>query len=221
MRQPNISYFTILILSTFLAGCIKSIDAGISTTVTGIVFDNNKQQPIPNIPIYIHEYESDFFRLRYKATIDSAKSGPDGKYNITFFTTGKGSEYRINFRPSENFYTLQNASTLNIGMINIVDFSAMQFHILKARLQMIDNPNPPMRVSTIAGLQARVWGTNNDTVVFMKIIPNNINELKFTITNVDTPRIYNYRADTINFSGFQDTFNITIPLAPTFFPKRG
>lgn len=204
-----------------LYSCKKTLDAGISTNATGVVFDYNKQQPISNIPIYIYEYERDFLRLRYNGTIDSTKSDLDGKYSIKFYTTGKGNEYRIGFRLSDNFYTIQNASVLNVGMENTIDFWAVQLNILKARIQMIDNPNPPMRVSTIAGLQARVWGTNNDTVVFMKIVPNNINQIQFTITNVDTPSIYNYQIDTINFSGFQDTFNITIPVVPKIFPKRG
>lgn len=217
----NISYFTTLALLTLFYSCKKNIDAGINTNVTGIVFDYIKQQPISNIPIYIAEYESGFYGPKFKGTIDSAISGLDGKYSIKFSTTGKGVEYRIGVRPNDNFYSPGNPVVFYVGKENTVNFSAIQLHILKATLQMIDNPNPPMRVSTLLGLQANVWGTNNDTVVFMKVIPNNINEIQFTITNVDSPSVYNYQVDTINFSGFQDTFNITIPLVPKLFPKRG
>lgn len=201
--------------------CKKHLDAGINTNVTGIVFDSKNQQPIPNVPIYISEYETGFYGPRYKAIIDSSKSSPNGKYAIHFSTPGHGIQYRIGFRPDADFYTLQGAAILNVGKDTTVDFYATKYHILKARLQITENPNPPMRVSTIAGLQANVWGTNNDTVVFMKIIPDHINKIQFTITNIDSPSIYNYQIDTIKFSGFQDTFNLTIPLFPKNFPKRG
>ena len=206
---------------TLLYSCKKNLDAGINTNVSGIVFDYNSQQPIANVPIYIYEYGTGFYGPQYKATIDSTKSGSYGKYSIKFSTTGQGIEYRIGFRPNDNFYTRQDAVILNVGKDTAVNFYAAKLHVLKARLQMTENPTPPMRVSTIAGLQANVWGTNTDTVIFMKIIPNQINEIQFTITNVDTPSIYNYQIDTINFSGFQDTFNMTIPVVPKIFPKRG
>lgn len=185
-----------------------------------MVLDYKTRQPIADIPIYIYEYETGFYGPRYKATIDSTKSGIDGNYDIHFATTGKGIQYEIVFRPSDAFFALQNSVVLNVGKDTMINFYATRFHVLKARIQMTENPNPPMRVSNVAGLQANVWGTNNDTIIFMKIIPNQINKIQFTITNVDTPSIYNYRIDTINFSGFHDTFSMTIPVVPKNFPNR-
>jgi preprotein translocase subunit YajC len=213
---------SLLIILTLPFSCKKlHTDAGIDTNVSGIVMDYKSQQPIKNIPIYIDEYETGFYGPKYRATIDSTKSGVDGKYKIHFSTTGQGIQYRIGFKPGGNFYILHDDVTLNVGKDTVVNFYATQYHILKARIEMTDNPNPPMRVSTIAGLQANVWSTNNDTLVFMKVIPNQKNEIQYTITNVDTPSVYNYKVDTINFPGFQDTISVTLPVIPKSFPKRG
>ncbi len=216
----NIALFAIL---TLIYSCKRTLDAGIKTTVSGTAFDYNSQKAIPDVPIYIYEFKKTdlLYPPRFNGIIDSTKSGLDGKYAIDFTTTGHGSEYRIVFKPSPDYYLSQDAITIYVGKDQIVDYHAFKLHVLKARLQINENPNPPLRVSTIAGLQARIWGTNNDTIVLMKILPNQFNQIQFTITNVDTPSIYNYRVDTLNFPGFQDTFNLTIPLAPKTFPKRG
>jgi|GEM_PF-2815491 len=210
-----------LLLVIILAySCKKNIEAGIKTNISGTTYDDNSQQPIPNVPIYINEYTTGFYGPIFRATIDSTKSGSDGNFNISFSTTGHGSEYRIVFQPGDDFLTFQNGIILNVGKDTMIRFSAIKFHVLKARFQITQNPNPPLRVSTVVGLQASVWGTNNDTTVFMKILPNLVNEIQFTITNVDSPSIYNIQLDTINFSGFQDTFNMVFPLVPENFPIR-
>ena len=221
LMQKNYKNILLIVFLTLQLGCKKNLDAGIKTNVSGMVLDYNTQQPIANIPIYIYEFVTGFYGGQSISAIDSTKSGVDGSYDISFATTGKGIQYTIAFSPGEEFFSRQNNVVLHVGKDTMVNFYATQFHVLKARLQMTENPNPPMRVSNIAGLQANVWGTNNDTIIFMKIIPNQIDEIQFTITNVDTPSIYNYQIDTINFSGFQDTFNMTIPVVPKNFPKRG
>lgn len=212
----------LLIILTLPLSCKKlHIEAGIDTSVSGVVMDYKSQQPILNIPVYIDEFETGFYGPRFKDTIDSTMSGAGGKYNLHFSTTGHGIEYRIRFSPNEDFYILHNAVTLNVGKDTVINFYAARYHTLQARLQVTNNPNPPMRVSTIAGVEANVWRTNNDTIVFMKVIPDQINEIQFTITNVDTPYLYNYKRDTIDFPGFLDTFKVTIPVMPKSFPKRG
>jgi hypothetical protein len=210
----------ILLLQTIFS-CRKKIEAGIKTRVTGIVFDNISQKAIPNVPIRIIEYERGFYGPLPKGVIDSTVSGPDGKYAITFSTTGQGVQYGVGFAPNSNYYTIQDAVGLRVGRDTTVNFWAIELHTLKARIQMVDNPNQPLRVSTITGLGARIYGLNNDTTVFVKIIPNTSNEIQFTITNKDTPSIYNYRVDTVNFAGFADTFSKTFQVLPQTFPKRG
>ena len=208
----------LIVFLTLQFSCQKNLEAGIKTNVSGMVLDYKTQQPIANIPIYISEFGRGFYGPQYIATIDSTKSGVDGNYDINFATTGKGVQYEIVFRPGDNFFALPYNVILNVGKDTMVDFYATRFHVLKARIQMTENPNPPMRVSNVYGSLASVWGTNNDTIIFMKIIPNEINEIQFTITNVDTPSIYNYQIDPITLSGFQDTFNVTIPVVPKNFP---
>lgn len=129
-------------------------------------------------------------------------------------------QYRIGFSPDENFYTVQDAIVLNVGKDTVVSFKAYKSHVLKARLQVKNNTNPPVNISTLRYV-GKVWGTNNDTTVYMKIIPNILNEIQFSIINVDTPSLHNYIMVPVDMPGFQDTFSITIPLSPRLFPKRG
>src|SRR5262245_201756 len=89
---------TLLLMMILLYSCKRHLDAGIHTNISGVVFDNNSQQPMPNTPIYIYEYGAGFYGPQYKATIDSTRSAPDGTYTIGFSTTRQGSQYRIGFR---------------------------------------------------------------------------------------------------------------------------
>jgi hypothetical protein len=214
-------FLIVLLLAVTISSCRKKIEPGIKTTVTGTVFDYNKQKAIANVPIGIIEYERGFYGPLPKGVIDSTVSGIDGRYSITFSTTGQGVEYRIGFAPGTNYYTIQDAVGVRVGRDTTVNFWAIELHTLKARIQMVDNPNPPLRVSTITGTGARIYGMNNDTTVFLKIIPNVSNEIQFTITNKDTPTIYNYRVDTVNLAGFTDTFSKSFLVPPQTFPKRG
>jgi len=200
--------------------CRRNIEAGIKTTVSGQVFDFNKQQPIPNVPILVVEYENGLYGPRPKAVIDSTSSGSDGRYSLTFTTTGKGTQYRIGFRPSIKFYTIQDAVTIITGKDTTVNFWATELHTLKAEIHMVNNPNPPMRVGTIAGLGAVINGTDKDTTILLQIFPNIANEIQFNITNIDTPSLYNIRLDTIMLQGFPDTFTWTFQVDPRFFPIR-
>ena len=217
----KISCLTLLLAITSVCGCNKNVDTDISTTVTGIVSDGIKHEPIANVPIYIDEYDmGSVSGPQYRATIDSTKSDLDGKYNIEFSTHGNNVGYRVRFKPPENFLISLDFAILHVGEVQIVNFSPIELHFLKARLEMTDNPNPPMRVSTIFGSSITVWGTNNDTTVFLKVIPNNLNQITFSITNVDTPSVQNYQIDTIMCSGFQDTFDVVLPVVPESFPGR-
>ena len=220
-RQNFSRNIILLFIISLLFACKKHIDAGIKTNVSGRIADYITQEPIANIPVYIYEYATGFNNLQFLGIIDSAVSGPDGKYHLNFTTTGHGIEYKIAISLNDFFYSVQSLATLPIGKDTVINFYAAKLHVLKARLQITDNPNPPMGVSTINGLYANVWGTSNDTVVFMKVFPNQDNQVQFTITNIDTPSIYNYELDTFHFPGFLDTFDRTFPVSPKTFIKRG
>jgi hypothetical protein len=209
------------LIITFLYGCKKYVDAGIKTTVSGMVFDPNNQQPIAGVPILVQEYEPGFYSARFIGNVDSTISDAAGRYSLTFTTTGKGSQYKVGVRLTANYYALQGAVGVNPGKDTSITFRAMALKILKAQVKVINNPNPPLRVSATANLGKTIYGRNNDTTVYLMIFPNRDNYIQFTITNPDTPSRYNYRIDTLHLPGFADTFTRTFQVDPRFLPKKG
>ena len=45
-------------------------------------------------------------------------------------------------------------------------------------------------------------------------------QFEYSIRDIDSPSIRFYEIDTINLLGFQDTFEITVPVSPKKFYKR-
>ena len=187
----------------------------------GLVNDPLTQLPISNSSIYVQEYKTGLYGPVLNRIIDSTKSGNDGRYALTFATTGQGVEYRLAFSPGHNYYTLQDAEKINIGTDNTIDFWAYKVHILKARIIVTNNPNPPLRVYTnIPSGNNNIYSTSNDSTVFLNVLPNLENYIYFNITSIDTPSIYNARIDTLLFPGFTDTFTHTFQVDPTLFQRR-
>jgi len=217
---------SIIVITSFFIltnSCIKKTDAGITTNVSGIVYDNIRQLPIANASIYIYEATSlGLYGPQNYVAIDSTKSDVLGKYSIQFKTNGSGYIYSISFQLNENYFTYYKSGTnLNIGKDTAVNFYATKFQTIKAEIQMASNPNPPMRVgNNIVPQVTYIWGINNDTTIYLNYLPGLPNEIAFNITNIDTPKIYNYQLDTVNFKGLQDTFNMTFNVIPKNFTGR-
>jgi len=205
--------------------CRKNIKAGIKTNLTGLVNDPITNLPISNSTIYVQEYKTGLYGGLYgtvpNRVIDSTKSGSDGRYALAFVTTGKGVEYRLACSVGFNYYTQQGAQDINIGTDNSINFWAYKLHVLKARILVSNNPNPPLRVyGTISLAVGNISSTSNDTTIFLPVIPNFENYIYFTIANIDTPAIYNARIDTLRLQGLTDTFTHTFQVDPTLFRRR-
>ena len=205
-----------------IVSCKKTLDAGISTTISGIVYDNNSQRPIPNHVIHIDEFKNriSIYGPKYNGTIDSTISDSQGKYTIKFLTTGQGSSYTIGMNYDRNFYNIDKSRHVTVGKDTIINFYATKLHDLKMNISVLDNPNPPLIIIPKIYNNKNVWGTNNDTILFFKIIPNQANIIEYSIRDIDSPSIRFYEIDTINLLGFQDTFEITVPVSPKKFYKR-
>lgn len=215
--QKCLIFFCIILLTN----CKKNIKADIKTNLMGLTSDPLTQLPISNASIYVHEYKTGMYGPVFSRTVDSTKSGSDGRYNFSFATTGHGVEYRLAFLPTVNYYILQDAQKINIGTDNTINFFAYKIHTLKARVIITSNPNPPLRVySNISSGSNNISATTNDSTVFLQVIPNFDNYIYFNITNVDTPGIYNARIDTLFLPGFTDTFTHTFQVDPTLFQRR-
>ena len=211
----------LFICTISFTNCKKNIKADIKTNLTGLVNDPITNLPISNSTIYVNEYKSGLYGPVFNSVIDSTKSGSDGRYSLGFTTTGKGVEYRLACSPGFNYYTQQGAQDIKIGTDNSIDFWAYKLHVLKARILVSNNPNPPLRVyGTISLAVGNISSTTNDTTIFLPVIPNFSNCIYFTIANIDTPAIYNARIDTLLLQGFTDTFTHTFQVDPTLFQRR-
>ncbi|MVN20528.1 hypothetical protein [Mucilaginibacter arboris] len=152
--------------------------------------------------------------------IDSTKCDINGKYSISFTTTGQGLEYRLAFFSPPNYYSLQDAVIIIVGKDNTVNFSAFKVHLLKARVVISNNPNPPLNVYTTISSGGKISGKAGDSTIFLKVLPNIANFVYFAIQNIDTPTKSNLRIDTVLLSGFADTFRHTFQVNPQLFKCR-
>jgi len=213
----NIPLILILFIYT---SCRKTLERGTITQLTGLVSDPISQKPVPNGSIHVQEYVGGSFGSIFSKVIDSTKCDVNGKYSISFATTGHGLEYRLAFFSPSNYYSQADPVKISIGKDNIVNFTAVKIHLLKARIIVSNNPNPPLRVySNISG-GGNISGKSGDSTIFMKVLPNLANLVYFTITNIDTPTKYNVRIDTVLLSGFADTFSHTFMVNPQLFKRR-
>lgn len=224
MKTQIFKYLLSFLLLTLVASCRKNIPEGIETTITGKVYDPKTNKPIVGATVGVQEYKRGtiLYGPTFNGIIDSTRTDNDGNYKITFTTTGTGVEYHLSFGPGKNYDPVTVPIKLNVGKDTVINFLAFEIHTLKARVIVVNNYNPPLRVYTrLSTLETnQVLSTSADTTFFIKVLPDQFNEIYFNIRNVDTPSLVNVRIDTILLQGFTDTFQRTFQVDPKLFTKR-
>lgn len=214
-------FISILAIVVLLSGC-KKIAPGIVTTVTGTVMDNNRGVPIVNAKLTVQEEKYHFYgdeagEFPVGSPITTS-SGPDGKYSITFTSNGQGDEYVIGLSVDSNYLNENNRQKIPIGKDTVVNFNAWQLATLKAHIIVKNNPAPPLTVFSDDFAGVGIWGTNNDTVVTLKVIPNQANGLQFLIKIPGNQNESYYNAD-FTLSGFSTTYYQTFTVNPSTFTE--
>ena len=208
-----------LIFVMLLAGCQK-IPAGLVTTVSGTVMDNNRGVPIMNAKIIIQEEKYKFTGEAPPETSTgnpiTAISGPDGKYAVTFTTNGAGDEYLIGLSLDNNYLNNNSFQKIAVGRSDTINFNAWQLATLKAHIIVKNNPAPPIWAIGVNASSAKIYGTNNDTIVNLLVVPNQQNGLQFGI-QVPGNQYGSYFLQNITLTGFSDTYYQTFTVYPSTF----
>jgi hypothetical protein len=209
------------------------IPGGLKTSVSGRFQDYNLGTPFKNTKVYILEYIDDPVQhFTFSKYMDSTTTDHNGNYTMSFITSGVGVQYRVGFRPTGmNYwgcYSPENA-ILNMGGHNEINSFAAKFSILKARAIVIDNPYRPLMAYTgpdsyySYGNYYSLNKINEDSTLFLGVLPNRINFIHFSAIVSDTTyhSFVHEQIDTIDMVGnFNDTIEFQIELHPTEFKKR-
>jgi len=214
-------FISSLAIVLLLAGC-KKIPAGINSTVSGTVMDNNRGVPIMNAKLTVQEEKYHFYgdeagEFPVGSPITTT-SGPDGKYSITFTSNGQGDEYELGLSVDSNYLNENNWQKIPVGKDTVVNFNAWQLATLKAHIIVKNNPAPPLTVFCDDFAGVGIWGTNNDTVVTLKVIPNRPNGLQFAI-KVPANQYESTLISDFTLSGFSTTYYQTFTVDPSTFPE--
>jgi len=210
-------FLSSLAIILLVTGC-KKISPGIASTVSGTVMDNNRGVPIMNATVTLRQEK---YKLFGGATTVgnpiTTTSGPDGKYSITFTSGGPGDDFELSLSVDSNYLNENNPQKIPAEKDTVVNFNAWQLAILKAHIIVKNNPAPPLTVFCDDFAGVGIWGTNNDTVVTLKVIPNRPNGLQFLI-KVPSNQYDSSLITDFTLSGFSTTYYQTFTVNPSTFP---
>ncbi len=214
-------FYSVLLLIVYFStlSCEKKSD-DIETIIEGRAIDFRTSMPIAGIKILIgagnYQGSAGGRKLAMETYIDSFYTDSNGDYKLSFKTQSKFAGYEMRYVLPQNYYdgNSSNSYQINIGKTNTINLSFQKMAFLKLSLNIIDNPNPPLNVGTLAS-NAQVFA---DSTFFLTARYNS-ETLHFSIQNKDTPSIYNVFDTTISIAN-EDTFYQTIVVYPSLFSKR-
>lgn len=203
-----------------VAACNKHIEGGILTTITGHIEDTMRNEPVAGAKLYIVEYDKSCLvcRPRLRAVIDSGYTDAGGNYNITFETTGLGTNYKIK---ADDTFGGDYYGYLESGYLKLTDtsinFQTFRYSVLSVNVSMAEIPKPPLFIfNTIT--HAQIINFPADTVVNLKVVPRSQNVIYYQFETSDSGIIYR-KEDTVLLNGVQDTFYRNISLDPGAFMR--
>ncbi|MBC8111436.1 MAG: hypothetical protein H7Y04_10285 [Verrucomicrobia bacterium] len=192
MRE--LKFIMIILVSFLFFQCDKNtnLEAGIEGKVFGRVYDPANDIPVTNIKLKIAEYTSDFKWASgsydvFVGYIDSVNTDSNGKYTLTFNTSGNGSKYKINLiedRPLDTYLVEQEIIT---GSTNEVNFYPRNLYPVNVRVRLNNIDYLPVRViSQFGRFVLREIKENNVEIVTQVFVNKNIdNKISFTRSKFD------------------------------------
>lgn len=203
-----------------LVSC-KKIAPGITSTISGTVYDSNRLVAVANAKLVVAEAKYKFFYgEQYTGSVATTTSDASGKYSVTFTTKGNADQYKIILVLDTTYYDLLNFSTnIPVGKDTTVNFSAEKLFTLNAHIIVKNNPAPYVWVISVNASSAKIYGANKDTVVKLQVLPNQPNGFQFGIQVPGEPFVRYLDQPTL-LSGFTDPYNQTFNIDPSTFQKN-
>lgn len=171
-----------------LVSCKKEKQrVGITTTITGRIYDQDTKEPFRNIKLKVGEYTSrrvfpNPTQYTLVSYLDSTTTDDDGHYRLSFTTSGKGDSYHMEFKGLARqmfFYDVTDKRSMNynykeiegLGQSKVSDFSILEYIDIKVHITVHDNPFPPLMMGVIINgtsfyaADYPIGGRNKDTTI--------------------------------------------------------
>ena len=204
-----------------LLACNKKDDTLKFVSVSGRVWDDNKQAPVPDFWVYLYDIKCENWACHYNKVLDSAQTDADGYYAIRYKPQNSNSlrlsrEWFDNryvvIQPHDEIYIVEKGE-------NTADFTVRRTSVMRTRVLIKNNPFLPLKThDNIQLFPPEIPGTDNDTIVYLYGLPNRTNLIDLSVFEPGGA-FYRKRTDSIALNGFADTFNITITAEPITFPR--
>ncbi len=211
--------FIFLLCVVVFSSCLKDavIQPNVHTSISGQFYDQANKEIYAGVKIRIGAYQgrSTFEDQVYDFVgyVDSTTTDNNGNFNISFTTKGNASDYFFEYKLfGKNVYATPIGGGVqsdlkidSLGKNFVCNFNVIKNYYLKLRLQVNNNPYPPL--SLIAGNKqtyfssylCNVFGTNNDTVKYIQIQKNSGGfNLFFSVKNPTTGATYQNDPISIN-----------------------
>lgn len=205
----------------FITGCRKKDDSIELVTVKGRVWDDNRQQPVKNLVVYIYDVKCENWACHFNQVVDSTRTDNNGYYEMVYKPQNNNS-LNVSCSYASRSYVHaepQNQQQRISKGNNTANFTLRKTSVLKARLMVSNNPFPPLKVfDNIETFMVEINGTNNDTLVYLRCVPNQNNLIDLLIIEPG----YQYgrrKTENISINSFPDTFNVTIVSDPSTYTR--
>ena len=204
-----------------LYGCRKKEDAFEEITVNGRVWDDNRQQSITNLLVYLYDVKCENWACGFNEIVDSTRTDNNGYYKIIYKRKNSNSLY-VNCGYPNRSYVHAQPQVQDQPIYknnNTIDFTLRKTSVLKARIIVSGNPFPPLKVAdNIEAYMVEITGTNKDTLIYLRGVPNQNNVIDLVI--VEPGYQYGrYKKENIFIPSFADTSDVTIMAEANTFTR--
>ena len=210
---------SLLGMLVLLSGCEKDESSEL-VVVQGSVYDDIMQQPVENLLVYIHDVECRDFMCGNGKIVDSTRTDSNGLFKMNYKAKNLNSLY-LTLRYLDRSYVPAGSQESSYQLVrgnNVTHFILKKTSVLKARVIVINNPHPPLKVfDGIEAHMVEIPGIQKDTVIYLRTVATKKNEIALVVHSPDM-LYYRARKDCFYPGSYADTFNITIEANPETFP---
>lgn len=189
--------FTIII-STFLLSCEEEpLQQGIETQVFGQIYDSVHGRSIENVKIRIAERIRQGTlagtRFNFKGFVDSTITDANGRYDLSFETSGNGTIYDVELELREDV-SFRSISEIikeeNIGGSEEINFKALKLYPVNLKITTKETFSSPILINTtFSGNEIHehpAFGISSERIIWLD--KNQGNEILFRMGEGDATR---------------------------------